>query len=498
MTMVKSYCKSSAIIILILFSLKCFAQKQDRIWLFAYQSGIDFNDISNPIPLSSNITSPGVVSFASIANNSGELLFYTAGVDLTLFPMRIFDKNGNVMHDGDSLKGYPWVCQGSMIIPFPNDSSKYYIFISDRDGAIGNSLYYSIVDMSLNNGLGSVIARENLMLSDHINEKLNAVKHANGRDWWLIVQSTNTDSLFHKFLISPTGISGPFNQLIGSGDNRNKAHGQMIFSKDGRRLGLVSSNATVDLFDFDRCTGELFNYIGVGEGVTSAPNFYYGCSFSPNGNVFYTSSIRYEYKNIYQYDLTASDIQSSKQLIYSYPDTGLLQNVEMGMHLLGPDDRIYIAKGIYPGTPNWDTYYTHHMDVISNPDNIGLGCNFLASSFDLGNGKTINGLPTMLNYNLGPVSGSVCDSLFNGIEEEKELKDYIEIFPNPFENSITIHSLYSITGKIVIQDELGKIVFIEKFEGNKTFETSFLNSGVYFVKVETNNKTYIEKIIKLN
>jgi hypothetical protein len=314
--MVKLFYKKSFVLIFALISLNTTAQKKDRIWLFADQAGIDFNDSLNPVSITSNITNPCLTSFASISNDQGNLLFYTGGIDLSHTSMQIFDKTGNVMQNGNSLKGYPSVCQGSMIIPFPLDTNKYYVFIADRDGILGNKIYYSIVDLSQNNGLGSVISRDNILLNDHVNEKLNAVKHANGRDWWIIVQSTNIDSLFHKFLITPTNVLGSYDQTIGSGDNLNKYHGQMIFSKNGNKLGLVSSNSTVDIFDFDRCTGELYNYKNVGEGISTLPNSYFGCSFSENGNVFYTSSIWYEFKNTYQYDLTAPNINGTKQLIF--------------------------------------------------------------------------------------------------------------------------------------------------------------------------------------
>ncbi len=348
-------------IVLFVLTSNLSAQKQDRIWLFSDSAGIDFNDIANPVAIQSNLTDPCLTSFTSIADNSGQLLFYSGGVNLTLKPMRIFDRTENIMQGGDSLRGYPWVCQGNMIIPFPGDSTKFYVFIADRDGSIGNSIYYSIVDVTLNGGMGAVISRDNLLLTDHVNEKLNAAKHANGRDYWVMLMSSNTNQLFHKFLITPYGIQGPFDQLTGSTDNRNAFHGQMIFSKNGNKLGLVGSNSSVDIFDFDRCTGDLYNYREVGEGVTSLQNYYFGCSFSSDENVFYTSSIWYEYKNIYQYNLNASDIRASKQLIYSYPDTGSMQGVELGMHLLGPDNKIYIVKGEGFNGINSDTYHTHHL-----------------------------------------------------------------------------------------------------------------------------------------
>lgn len=50
-------------------------------------------------------------------------------------------------------------------------------------------------------------------------EKLQAVKHANGRDWWLLTRNRiDTDlnaSAFVRFLITPDGISEPYSQNYG-------------------------------------------------------------------------------------------------------------------------------------------------------------------------------------------------------------------------------------------------------------------------------------------
>ena len=480
-----------------LISILSLAQKQDRIWLFADSAGIDFNDLANPVAISSNIAIPCFQNFSSIANNQGQLLFYVAGVDLSETPMRIFDKNGNTMLNGDTLQGYAFVGQGCMIIPFSSDTNKYYVFICDREGVIGNAIYYSIVDMSLNGGLGAVISRNNVFLNDYISEKLNAVKHANGRDWWVITQSNRTNRLFHRFLITPEGILGPFDQFIGSNDNIHKFFGQMIFSKDGSKMVAVATSSKIDIFDFDRCTGDLFNYRSAGENIFSEQNGYYGCSISANGNVLYTSTFYPGYKTVYQYDLSATNIKSTKQTIISFPDTGQLHFHVMGQHLLGPDDRIYVMRGGAFTGPNSDTYYLHHMDVILEPDQLGSACNYQPFYFDLGRGRTIMGFPTMVNYNLGPVVGSICDSLTNGIKEPIDEKNIFQIYPNPFEDEITIHSIYPIHGKLIILDELGKVLFTEVFSENKTFNLSFLSAGVYFFSIETEKKVFKEKFVKL-
>ena len=489
------YQSSCFLLFLILpFLGKC--QKQDRIWLFSDSAGIDFNNVSNPISIPSNITDPCTSNFANICDKSGNLLFYSQGVELSLTSVRVFDRFGNLMDGGDSLEGYPWVYQGSLILPIPNDTSKYYLFVGNRTGSMGNNMYYNIIDISQNGGLGKVISKNNLLLSDYINEKMAAVKHANGRDWWLILMSSNIDSLFHKFLITPDSIIGPMDQKIGSADNPNKFFGQMLFSSDGSMMIAASWNSMLDLYDFDRCTGNLFNYRNLGEPIYSVANRYSGCSFSPNGNILYVSSIDYQAKNLYQFDLTSANIHSTKQTIIAYPDTGQMHLVDFGEHRLGPDGRIYIAKGDNFNGVSSDTYFTHHMDVIADPNSLGQACNYLQSSFDLGNGRTVISLPNMPNYNLGPIQGSICDSLSSGIHEQLS-ENTIRIFPNPFIDAVLIRSVLPMHASVIIRDEVGNEIRRFSFSENETIELSDLAAGVYFFEIRNDKVFFRERLVKL-
>ncbi len=92
----------------------------------------------------------------------------------------------------------------------------------------------------------------------YMNEKLTATRHANGRDWWIITQAQDVDTTYRKLLITPQGIQGPFLQKIGPGDHARRFFGQMVFSLDGSTLAAASANSTIDIFDFDRCTGMAF------------------------------------------------------------------------------------------------------------------------------------------------------------------------------------------------------------------------------------------------
>src|SRR5690606_16487119 len=94
---------------------------------------------------------------ASVCDTNGNLLFYTNGShawDSTHTPM----PNGVPIHTRPvNTIGLTQACsQGAMIVPFIGDPHRYYIF-SHTSPAGSGELFYSVVDMRLNNGRGDVV-----------------------------------------------------------------------------------------------------------------------------------------------------------------------------------------------------------------------------------------------------------------------------------------------------------------------------------------------------
>jgi len=83
-------------------------------------------------------------------------------------------------------------------------ASFYSMFELDEKAA-GNGVRYSIVDMSLNGGLGGVTSIKNILLMGNTTEKITAVRHANNSDIWVICHKWNSNQ-FQAFLIN--GCSG--------------------------------------------------------------------------------------------------------------------------------------------------------------------------------------------------------------------------------------------------------------------------------------------------
>ena len=65
---------------------------------------------------------------------------------------------------------------------------------------------YVFIDLSYNGGLGKVIQKNVQLQNFPVNDGLAAVKHGNGRDWWVVHRKWETATLFDEFyfyLVSP-------------------------------------------------------------------------------------------------------------------------------------------------------------------------------------------------------------------------------------------------------------------------------------------------------
>lgn len=153
------------------------------------------------------------------------------------------------MPDGESLLigeiGFysSSITQGVIIIPKPATTNLFYLFQLQDLVEVG--LKYSIVDMNADDGNGDVIGKNiDLITEYNTTQRMTAVKHGNGRDWWLLLNETYIDGLdtslvYVTFLITPYGISGPFMQFSEQPYNINfdfDQWGKMAFSSDGSLL----------------------------------------------------------------------------------------------------------------------------------------------------------------------------------------------------------------------------------------------------------------------
>jgi len=479
--------------------------RRDAVWCFGDSVQIDFNQNPPSVGFSA-VRARG--SVCSISDSTGNLLFYS---HTSYIPEWIsgnsrlgvlWNNNHQVMENGDKLNGEGWYKE-MVIIPNPSNSQIYYLFHTDV--TVYRKLYYSVIDLSYNGGLGKVIQKNVLvdsLTSQGLSDGLVAVKHGNGRDWWLIFRPVNIDgtsnNTINAILIAPTGIGPIQSQNIGLLTNSNIV--RLFVNHEGSKIILTNVAGLTEYYDFDRCTGLLSNLVTLNYENYNSSTFYrnynWSAEFSPNDEILFISTLSSQASFLYQYDLTASNIRLTKLLLDS-----LVPPSQGGDLKLAADDKIYWAAvydtGPFP-FPYDDTIYNQYnmnLSVINQPNMLGQACDFQKYSFYLGGHRVYYGLPNNPNYDMIAKGGSICDTLGlpNDIEKINALKN-ISVYPNPASNEISLLSLPENFRQIhvSIYDLTGKLV-LDKILDSDKINIQHLNEGIYLMQILLNDQIYASK-----
>jgi hypothetical protein len=354
--------------------------------------------------------------------------------------------------------------------------------------------------MTMNSGLGAVTQKNVLLSNADYLDGMISIRHGNGRDWWLVLHKWNGSNVFDKYLITPSGISNVIPQSIGI--NFDVDAGEFSYSYETSKFLSVTVNTEIQVLDFDRCTGLFSNPVTIQNGGFSAYGSI-GSSISPNGNLAYisnTNNIFGDSLRLYQYDLTAPNINQSRQTIYKQkvPASG-------GFHAVGPDGKIYISclyEYGYPYADSIHNIYSDNLSVINYPDSIGLACDFQPFSVNLGGQRTYWGLPNNPNYEAGSLVGSPCDTLVGMGESPQIQQATLNVFyHSSWEKTfINASNLKGKSGHLLVFDMQGKVVHSESINivnGYYTRDISMEGKahGVYLVIVQTEEERLTKKII---
>jgi hypothetical protein len=181
------------VVLFLLTSGKTNAQFTDRYWAFGDSSAINFKNPFVPLVDTSIVRTRGTC--ASICDSIGDLLFYGSTPNINIWQSGagyfnygfLVNKNDTVMNNGDSLKVAAWY-QEMIIVPNPGNKDQFYVFQLGVTTTPIPGLSYSLVDLSYNGGLGKVIQKNVQLLTNPLCDAVAAVKHGNGRDWWVVVK----------------------------------------------------------------------------------------------------------------------------------------------------------------------------------------------------------------------------------------------------------------------------------------------------------------------
>jgi gliding motility-associated-like protein len=369
-----------AIVISLFFMLQCAcanAQGENNNWAIGNRIGISF-DAQPPSVFNTNIQAP--FRSAAVSDSNGNLLFYTNGVN-------IWNKNNQIMPNGHGIVDtfIFMIPRGgdAYIVPVPGNNNQYYVFTGPVAGNWGNnfdilsdtSLRYSVVDMTLNGGLGDVLpGKKRILLESGISNAITLGGYGTC-DKWIIIHKYLSDQ-FNAYHITSSGISNPV--VSHCGKSLDTWVAMMKMSNDNAKIALRSypyndtDYSRILLFNFDQATGVISGAAIVdsilGAGTRNTFGELSTIEFSPDNRKlyagFYDSSRCCLSTNIYQYDLTGvtgTALQQSKKIV-GYVDSFC----EMQ---LSADGHIYMQTGTENG----------RMDIIPYPDRVAPGCGITLS-----------------------------------------------------------------------------------------------------------------------
>jgi hypothetical protein len=469
----------------------CHAQKEDYSWILGARPAPDstramvrlnFNTDPVSIEYIDKRIALDLVS-SSLSDTAGNLICMSNCAN-------IYNNNFDIIENGNDIQPpntYPWglpVPQGMIILPVGKGSSEYLLltgnvetFIQDIDIKLYPIFY---IRFSMSDTEQKVIEKKSILadtMSTH--GMFTAVRHANGRDWWLTLLKRNSNK-YYKVLVND-GVPMVYGtQVIGDSIPHGVDH--TVFSPDGNWYARYSwwgttshPHARLYLYNFDRCSGALSNfrkYDFKDDGPGSV-------AISPNSKYLYASN----WDTIFQYDLSAPDIFASETVVAGYDgfvgEDG--RKPRFFTPQLAPDGRIYLC------VPNTSSRYLHY---IAYPDSAGKSCNVVQHGIKLPvyNSNTLPNLPYFRLYN---DSRGICDTIG---QWQPPVYAMLQILPNPGNEAVRlvlpgnglshagIIQLFSATGALALE------AIIPPNMREFRLETSALASGVYFFEIKTGGK----------
>ena len=408
-----------SIVALLLTAPAAQAQREYYNWYFGQQAGLTF--LTGPTALA-NGTLTLSHDMVCLSDAAGDYQFTTDG-------QKVWNRLGQVMAGSSTLSLYN---QQVIAVPQPGRPGRYYIFTNKNLLTRGYrpGFTYSVVDMSQNGGLGTVLpdstvdlpvlprSNGSLLITNFV-----AVRHANGHDLWLVAQ--NLARQYVSFRLTVQGLQRP--AIISPAPRPAvlidlPSIGLLKASADGKTLAMSTHQFPQASFNSSSVTSvfyhEIANFQAQSGTVTDSyviPDTYPrgrrrvvnnqfswiegvgGLELSPDGSKLYVDTLFS--REVWQYDLLAGPpaaVAASRTVVAQLRQSAAESwgsNLQMGV-----DGRIYVADN--------STY----LGRFELPNAQGMGSGYRDSVVYLGNGRTnTGGLPHTTNdLNLPPVviSGS--------------------------------------------------------------------------------------------
>jgi Secretion system C-terminal sorting domain len=515
-------------LILILFLKNLtFAQnndaKRDYEWLYGYKyKDISFNLVdfkkkpSTVTAIKTDKTEGTSELNAQICDKDGKLLLYTLGCDIR-------NSSHNIVQGSDSIGyGTYWnlFCPGSysssrmlqsmIILPNPKKENQYAIFQAERSNemkAHAKGLLLHEVDMSLNNGDGKVITKNKPVYSGMTHYGgLLANRHANGKDWWLMIpertDAEENSPYYLSFLYTGDSLYAPVRHTAGNflKSNLPWENDEAAFSPDGTKYARIRTKDALYLYDFDRNTGIMSNMRTIKFKDKNRTGS--GVAFSPNSKYLYASSDSV----LYQIDTEVNNLEDALITVGEY-DKYIVNGffaTTFYYSRLAPDCKVYIVTA-------GSTEFVH---VVNYPNRKGAACGLEQRAIKMPT-KISRGLPNYPHFRLGKLDEpfSPCDSTINpyikgdftSVENIVPQPITVAVYPNPTQNDLNIDLFGFVrqykSGRFDLYNPQGQLVQsfpLQPEHDEYRLDISDLTEGIYIWQVVLDgNIRQTGKVVKM-
>lgn len=375
-----------------------------RYWYFGDVAVFDFgvSGTSDPVMSSGPAGTGSSEGTTVVTDKKGDLIFRSDG-------RSVWDKTGGVMQNSTGLNANNSTTQAAVAFPLDRQGVKYAIVTNtavNEAGGMGE-LYYSIIDMSLNGGLGAVDPlKKNIKLGTGFNysaEALTSAPNANGDGYWVYTFTPGTrNMLAFQFKLDGTVSSSPVvsltSQNIPQCDPAYSGYGTLYFDKEFNRLLMSSSPAgcgapnynvsTLRMLDFNAYTGQLtekYSWLAGTTQLSGISNAGYSADFSPAEKYVYATQL-YPAR-IYRYNIegatTGAAVKATEEFV-GFPSSSYTG----GGHVRrAPNGKMYVANNTF-----------NNISVIQQPDSALTSIGWMPSGVTLPSGVISRfGLPQMVS-----------------------------------------------------------------------------------------------------
>jgi Secretion system C-terminal sorting domain len=413
---------------------------------------------------------------AAISDSTGQLICYTNGC-------QILGADGDTLLNGEGINPGPvheLLCEhtgynvpkGAMFIPFPGHPNQYFLFhlgqrYTATEGYSTGPFYYSIINFE--SGYGTVTAK-NTIIFDANPESFTAIRHGNGRDWWIICAERKSN-WFHRWLLSPEGLSNMGSQAVGAFAQCSRP-GILAAAPSGDRIARTHS-CQIGVLNFERCSGNLSHQVTFQQSSTRVNGG--GASFSNDGNtLIYNGHLA----------IMAADLTSPTPILDTIiPLVDSLFGIGLYLSERGPNGTIYFSR----------PHRSQTAPTLSGIDQQNI--EFVAEGFT-SPVITVRSLPHFPNYRLYDKPNASCDTLGINTPTNTSIVKHqpvsMEVFPNPSSDFFHLNYLgQKAIVSLTVYDLQGKIIYkLLHPNANQTIQAGHWPAG-HYVLVMQDEKGYV-------